>query len=119
MTSVTDVWKMADRSLGRGDAAFVADLAIALAGVYASDAGRIWQSRSLQNADGWRCWPRRTPTERGPDRRLGSSPDHFADLPRGCPEDGMKAGQLRVGVIARATETEQPAWHGGGRLVRR
>ncbi|MGX1513266.1 hypothetical protein RKD44_004554 [Streptomyces collinus] len=47
MKSVTDVWKAADRSLGRGDAAFVADLAIALAGVYASEAGRIWQYRSV------------------------------------------------------------------------
>ena len=32
LKSVTDVWKTADNSLGRGDAAFVADLAIALAG---------------------------------------------------------------------------------------
>ncbi|MEU6546388.1 DUF6183 family protein [Streptomyces sp. NPDC046859] len=49
MTSVSDVWKTADRSLGRGDAAFVADLAIALAEVYASDTGRIWQYNSVFN----------------------------------------------------------------------
>nr|WTB31729.1 DUF6183 family protein [Streptomyces sp. NBC_00830] len=47
LKSVTDVWKTADRSLVRGDAAFVADLGIALAGAYASDAGRIWQYRSV------------------------------------------------------------------------
>lgn len=47
LKSVTDVWKTADRSLKRGDAAFVADLAVALAGAYASDAGRTWQYRSV------------------------------------------------------------------------
>ncbi|WP_324783183.1 DUF6183 family protein [Streptomyces sp. H51] len=47
LKSVTDVWKTADRSLERGDAAFVADLAIALAGAYATDAGRTWQYRSV------------------------------------------------------------------------
>lgn len=47
LKSVTDVWKVADRSLARGDAAFLADLGIALAGAYGSDAGRIWQYRSV------------------------------------------------------------------------
>ncbi|WP_109005316.1 DUF6183 family protein [Streptomyces rishiriensis] len=47
LKSVTDVWKVADRSLARGDAAFLADLGIALAGAYGSDAGRIWQCRSV------------------------------------------------------------------------
>lgn len=47
LKSVTDVWKTADSSLERGDAAFVADLAIALAGAYATDAGRIWQYRNV------------------------------------------------------------------------
>ena len=45
--SVTDVRKVADCSLARGDAAFLADLGIALAGAYGSDAGRIWQYRSV------------------------------------------------------------------------
>ncbi|MFB7588250.1 DUF6183 family protein [Streptomyces sp. NPDC056169] len=47
LKSVTDVWKMADRHLARGDAAFLTDLGIALAGAYGSDAGRIWQYRSV------------------------------------------------------------------------
>ncbi|EGX56187.1 hypothetical protein SZN_29140 [Streptomyces zinciresistens K42] len=47
LKSVTDVWKTADRSLERGDAAFVTDLAIALAGADVSDAGRTWQYRSV------------------------------------------------------------------------
>ncbi|MFF7643706.1 DUF6183 family protein [Streptomyces canus] len=47
LKSVTNVWKVADRSLARGDAAFLADLGIALAGAYGSDAGRIWQYRSV------------------------------------------------------------------------
>jgi len=47
LKSVTDVWKVADRSLARGDAAFLADLGIALAGAYGSDAGRIWQYMSV------------------------------------------------------------------------
>ncbi|MFF6830229.1 DUF6183 family protein [Streptomyces longwoodensis] len=47
LKSVTDVWKLADRRLVRGDAAFLADLGIALAGAYGSDAGRIWQYRSV------------------------------------------------------------------------
>ncbi|MFF0222640.1 DUF6183 family protein [Streptomyces sp. NPDC004629] len=47
LKSVTDVWKVADRRLARGDAAFVADLGIALAGAYGSDTRRIWQYRSV------------------------------------------------------------------------
>jgi hypothetical protein len=47
LESVTDVWKAADRRLARGEAAFVADLGIALAGAYGSDAGRVWQYRSV------------------------------------------------------------------------
>ncbi|MFF0288333.1 DUF6183 family protein [Streptomyces sp. NPDC005262] len=47
LKSVTGIWKTADRSLARGDAAFLADLGIALAGAYASDAGRMWQYRSV------------------------------------------------------------------------
>ncbi|MFE2583493.1 DUF6183 family protein [Streptomyces sp. NPDC059378] len=45
--SVTDVWKVADRRIARGDAAFLADLGIALTGAQGSDAGRIWQYRSV------------------------------------------------------------------------
>ncbi|OMI33527.1 Hypothetical protein SPAR_40949 [Streptomyces sparsogenes DSM 40356] len=44
---VTEVWEVADRRLARGDAAFLADLGIALAGAYGSDSGRIWQYRSV------------------------------------------------------------------------
>ncbi|MEU2059862.1 DUF6183 family protein [Streptomyces sp. NPDC013455] len=47
LKSVTGVWEEADRRLTRGDAAFVADLGIALAGAYGEDAGRIWQYRSV------------------------------------------------------------------------
>ncbi|MEV7243257.1 DUF6183 family protein [Streptomyces sp. NPDC093248] len=45
--SVTDVWKVADHHLARGDAAFLADLGIALAGVYGRDTRRIWQYTSV------------------------------------------------------------------------
>lgn len=47
LKSVTGIWKTAERSLARGDAAFLADLGIALAGAYASEAGRIWQYGSV------------------------------------------------------------------------
>ncbi|WP_405937105.1 DUF6183 family protein [Streptomyces sp. NBC_00726] len=47
LESVTDVWETADRRLALGDAAFLADLGIALAGAYGSDAGRMWQYRSV------------------------------------------------------------------------
>ncbi|MEU1853619.1 DUF6183 family protein [Streptomyces sp. NPDC019990] len=47
MTSVTDVCAAADRSLAGGDAAFVADLGIALARARGSGTGRIWQYRCV------------------------------------------------------------------------
>ncbi|GAA3289724.1 DUF6183 family protein [Streptomyces cinereospinus] len=47
LSSVTDVWKEAGRRLARGDATFVADLGIALAGAYSSDSRRIRQYRSV------------------------------------------------------------------------
>lgn len=47
LKSVTDVWKTADRRLALGDSAFIADLGIALAEAYGSDAGRTWQYRSV------------------------------------------------------------------------
>lgn len=47
LENVTGVWAVADDCLARGDAAFLADLGIALAGAYGSDAGRIWQYRSI------------------------------------------------------------------------
>ncbi len=47
LENVTGVWAVADDRLARGDAAFLADLGIALAGAYGSDAGRIWQYRSV------------------------------------------------------------------------
>ncbi|GHF77885.1 DUF6183 family protein [Streptomyces griseosporeus] len=47
LTSVSDVCKLADRSLARGDAAFVADLGTALTGSFGADSGRIWQYRSV------------------------------------------------------------------------
>ena len=47
LKSVTDVWKTADRKLALGDSAFITDLGIALTGAYGSDAGRIWQYRSV------------------------------------------------------------------------
>ncbi|WP_319595423.1 DUF6183 family protein [Streptomyces sp. ID05-04B] len=47
LKSVTDLWKVADRSLAEGDAAFLADLGIALAGTYGSDPRPIWQYRSV------------------------------------------------------------------------
>ncbi|MFD7922307.1 DUF6183 family protein [Streptomyces sp. NPDC059740] len=45
--SVTGVWEVAERHLALGDAAFLADLGIALAGVYGSDASRIRQYGSV------------------------------------------------------------------------
>ncbi|MFE7398515.1 DUF6183 family protein [Streptomyces sp. NPDC057557] len=45
LENVTGVWAVADDRLARGDAAFLADLGIALAGAYGSDAG--WQYRSV------------------------------------------------------------------------
>ncbi|MGW0781323.1 DUF6183 family protein [Streptomyces sp. NPDC002913] len=47
LKSVTDVWKVADRRLAQGDASFVADLGIALAGAYGSEPGPIWQYGSV------------------------------------------------------------------------
>jgi hypothetical protein len=47
LTSVTGVWKVADRHLARGDAVFVADLGIALAAAYGSSSRSIWQYRSV------------------------------------------------------------------------
>ncbi|GIH25743.1 hypothetical protein Aph01nite_40530 [Acrocarpospora phusangensis] len=45
MTKVTGVWATAEERLARGDAAFVADLGIALAG---PDDPRMWQARSVR-----------------------------------------------------------------------
>lgn len=47
LKDVTGVWKEADRHLEAGDAAFVADLGIALAERYAPNADRGWQYRSV------------------------------------------------------------------------
>ncbi|NED85362.1 hypothetical protein G3I76_35410 [Streptomyces sp. SID11233] len=47
LKSVTDVWKVADRRLAQGDAAFVTDLGIALAGAYGSEPRPIWQYGSV------------------------------------------------------------------------
>ncbi|MCH0568359.1 hypothetical protein I3F60_03640 [Streptomyces sp. MUM 136J] len=47
LKSVTKVWDTAERKLGQGDIAFVADLGIALAGRYGSSAAPIWQYRSV------------------------------------------------------------------------
>ncbi|CAM5501835.1 hypothetical protein STANM337S_03689 [Streptomyces tanashiensis] len=47
LKSVTDVWKVADRRLAQGDACFLADLGIALAGTYGSDPRPIWQYGSV------------------------------------------------------------------------
>ncbi|MGY4740553.1 DUF6183 family protein [Streptomyces sp. ATMOS53] len=47
LKSVTDVWKVADRRLAQGDAAFIADLGIALAGAYGSEPRPIWQYGSV------------------------------------------------------------------------
>lgn len=47
LKSVTEVWDMAERRLGQGDVAFVADLGIALADRYGSSAGQVWQYRSV------------------------------------------------------------------------
>ncbi|MFF4795620.1 DUF6183 family protein [Streptomyces sp. NPDC001276] len=44
---MTTVWDTAERKLGQGDIAFVADLGIALADRYGSSAGQIWQYRSV------------------------------------------------------------------------
>lgn len=47
MTSVTDVWKTADRSLAGGKPAFLASLGIALTEAYGSGAVRGWQYDSV------------------------------------------------------------------------
>ncbi|MFI5566842.1 DUF6183 family protein [Streptomyces sp. NPDC051740] len=47
LKSVTEVWDMAERRLGQGDVAFVADLGIALADRYGSSAAQVWQYRSV------------------------------------------------------------------------
>lgn len=47
LKSVTKVWDTAERSLTKGDAAFVADLGIALANRYGSSAAEVWQYRSV------------------------------------------------------------------------
>ncbi|WP_121745067.1 DUF6183 family protein [Streptomyces sp. E2N166] len=47
LKSVTQVWDMAERRLDQGDAAFVADLGIALADRYGSSAAQVWQYRSV------------------------------------------------------------------------
>jgi hypothetical protein len=47
LKSVTDVWKVADRHLAQGDAVFIADLGIALAGAYGSEPRPIWQYGSV------------------------------------------------------------------------
>ncbi|WP_024761463.1 DUF6183 family protein [Streptomyces exfoliatus] len=47
LKSVTGVWKVADRRLAQGDAAFIADLGIALAGAYGSEPRPIRQYGSV------------------------------------------------------------------------
>ncbi|MGW0732992.1 DUF6183 family protein [Streptomyces sp. NPDC002851] len=47
LKSVTNVWDTAERSLAKGDSAFVADLGIALANRYGSSAAQVWQYRSV------------------------------------------------------------------------
>lgn len=47
LKSVTGVWKVADGRLAQGDAVFLADLGIALAGTYGSDPRPIWQYGSV------------------------------------------------------------------------
>lgn len=47
LKSVTQVWNMAERRLDQGDAAFVADLGMALADRYGSSAAQVWQYRSV------------------------------------------------------------------------
>ncbi len=47
LKSVTDVWNVLDSRLASGDAAFAADLGIALARAYGSDSRRVWQYRSV------------------------------------------------------------------------
>ncbi|WP_405594413.1 DUF6183 family protein [Streptomyces sp. NBC_01410] len=47
LKSVTKVWATAERRLAKGDAAFVADLGIALANRYGSSAAEVWQYRSV------------------------------------------------------------------------
>ncbi|MFI5649247.1 DUF6183 family protein [Kitasatospora sp. NPDC051705] len=46
LTDVTGVWAVADRRAAQGDAAFAADLGIALATTYGT-AGQMWQYRSV------------------------------------------------------------------------
>ncbi|MER5177208.1 DUF6183 family protein [Streptomyces sp. NPDC002896] len=47
LENVTGVWEVADRRLAQGDAAFLADLGIALAQRYGSGAEQMWQYRSV------------------------------------------------------------------------
>jgi hypothetical protein len=47
LTEVTGVWAVAADRLAQGDAAFPADLGIAVARRYASDAGHVWQYRNV------------------------------------------------------------------------
>lgn len=47
LKSVTNIWKVAERRLAQGDASFLADLGIALAGTYGSDSRPIWQYGSV------------------------------------------------------------------------
>ncbi|MFE7115695.1 DUF6183 family protein [Streptomyces sp. NPDC057654] len=47
LKSVTTVWDTAESRLAEGDAAFVADLGIALANKYGSRATEVWQYRSV------------------------------------------------------------------------
>jgi hypothetical protein len=47
LKDVTGVWEVADRRFAQGDAAFVADLGVALAMRYGSSADRMWQYRSV------------------------------------------------------------------------
>ncbi|MFE5597359.1 DUF6183 family protein [Streptomyces sp. NPDC056549] len=47
LKSVTKVWDAAEHSLAKGDAAFVADLGIALANRYGSSAAEVWQYWSV------------------------------------------------------------------------
>jgi hypothetical protein len=47
LTEVTGVWAVAADRLAQGDAAFPADLGIAVARRDASDAGHVWQYRNV------------------------------------------------------------------------
>lgn len=49
LANVTGVWAVADDRLAQGDAAFAADLGIALAEAYGDNAGQMWQYRSVYN----------------------------------------------------------------------